>query len=1407
MVFRILLIAIFVTTSPFTYAQSFNINGFYPYQNMPNAPTEATILVSFDSPIEVPSNGRLLVYDENGRRIPGVKTVQTNQVTFVPYRELPAGQTITVAVLDFRSSVGSVPASPIIFSFKTLSYASPVSPPKVKAISIPDAGDQFAKCVQPVDFDGDGDIDIVSSTRWLENAGNQDFVIHELSTWPYFFDMKVFDLNGDGNMDVVGSTYGGVSWMKNDGNMNFDEVTITASGIATSISIGDINIDNLPDILIAVQDGSQSQGVSWLINNGDGSFSREVVTANAMGRAAVCEINVDYNRDVIASDDYNLYWYYNYGAGWTYRKILTAETEFLGRFSWGDIDNDHEMDIVVSEGSKVWLLQFEAGGDSRFEARTIDEHYSGGGLFSIGDFDGDGDQDIISNEGYSLIQYLNTGDGNFDKVEIVSFGEPVDEHVLFDNDLDGDLDIVYKLYYGQIGWTKNTTLADALPFESVFPDGLLPEQMGAAAWADVDLDNDQDLFVSGNFDGGWGWRIFENLGGGWHLRQQSTGSVISSCYWFDYDNDGDPDLVISGRSAPYSGSPLIQVHLNNNGFLEHLADPNLFPEGIGGEVAAADLNNDGKADLIVLGEKGGVYSRQPERFVKVADLGPMPFQNSRIALADVDLDGDLDLAMTGWLGNDDVGTLGTLAVNQGDFRFSRNESAFRGLTSGTLMFSDYDSDGDPDLAVLGTIRSGGSNLSSGSIYLNENGTFVPRVREPSEASIYVNYDGSGAFGDFTGDGYPDLVTHYGNYGSLNLMEGLNSGWFKEYPVSFKNIPYSANILKAVDVDMDNDLDFLCQRTLYRNNTSNVNQRPSPPVALLDSVRNNILYLYWTDGNDAETAVAGLSYRVYAGTQEGKQDLISALAKTESGAASVQGWGLSGKVRQLKFVSAAPVHWAVQSVDASYAGSLFSAPKISTPIYIEGEARSCTGTVQKYRAHPSGSYQWKVSGGVVISASQDEIEVVWTSEGSGTVQVGDGGQSNTLDITIVTKPEPVIAGPEQVCSASADNVYFTPEVDSHAYNWTVVGGEFLRTPNEAKVFVKWKDAGVGSIMVSEVSKDQICVVENELPIEIAATPALKITGPQLLCAGSTDVVYELEDPGDHSIQWSIFGGDITTDNTNKIAVRWFDQALGRVTVKGLSGACEGLDIMEISLLQVAAPDITGPFVVCNTSTATVYSVTDEAEYNHHWTIEGGSVVGSPTSASVQVKWVDTGTGRIFVTRKNQICERRDSAFVNVFPPIVPPEIDVLSANTLSATGGIAYQWYLDGDALEGETGKTINPVIAGEYSVLVTDVKGCTASSSGLPYPITTTEELIDQAITVYPVPVHDEFVIQISNGYRGPVNVQVCDMLGRTIQHSRFEKDAHSVSHQMILDGLPGSFLILDIRGDGFFLRRKIVLE
>ena len=91
-------------------------------------------------------------------------------------------------------------------------------------------------------MDGDGDLDIISASllddtiAWYENDGNADptFTATDIATSADgAYSVFAADMDGDGDMDIVSSSFydDTIAWYENDGNAN---PTFTAADIATS---------------------------------------------------------------------------------------------------------------------------------------------------------------------------------------------------------------------------------------------------------------------------------------------------------------------------------------------------------------------------------------------------------------------------------------------------------------------------------------------------------------------------------------------------------------------------------------------------------------------------------------------------------------------------------------------------------------------------------------------------------------------------------------------------------------------------------------------------------------------------------------------------------------------------------------------------------------------------------------------------------------------------------------------------------------------------------------------------------------------------------------------------------------------------------------------------------------------
>jgi hypothetical protein len=277
--------------------------------------------------------------------------------------------------------------------------------------------------------------------------------------------------------------------------------------------------------------------------------------------------------------------------------------------SWGDFDNDGDLDLYISRTNAPNYLYRNNGNGTFTEIAAsagVDLNADCSGCVWV-DFDADGDVDIYLltwNTPNRL--FRNNNNGTFTEVAAaagLALSDQSFSQSWADYDGDGDLD----LYIGVFGGSKlyrnngNGTFSDVTVAAGV-PDGT--NNPAALDWGDFDNDGNLDLFIDNFFDNSF---LYRNLGNGTFTDIASSAGVSDSgtqgrgITLGDFDADGDIDIY---QGAQNNNKRLFR----NNGNLTHTDIANsvgVSNSGEGGGTSWVDVNNDGDLDLYLLNNNSG----------------------------------------------------------------------------------------------------------------------------------------------------------------------------------------------------------------------------------------------------------------------------------------------------------------------------------------------------------------------------------------------------------------------------------------------------------------------------------------------------------------------------------------------------------------------------------------------------------------------------------------------------------------------------------------------------------------------------------------------------------------------------------------------------------------------------------
>ena len=298
------------------------------------------------------------------------------------------------------------------FLFSSVSFASLLLGDRID-LPIPTAA---ARDIGVADFNLDGIQDVVITDVHHNNVilylgtGDGTFlppVTFSVGFYPSF--LAIGDINLDNNPDIITSNavsgppsfipYSSISVLLGKGDGTFEELKDypTTSYYYGDFTLGDFNNDTYPDILLHLG--------QLLLGNGDGSFQPAVNTGCSGIAMTVGDFDYDNNLDIVVAYSYagssHLDTYLGNGDGTFAVSVALPVTSGISvdKLTTGDIDHDGILDLIALGHTPYWrcIMTFEGTGTpALFVSPHVTTTSLAYGDLKVDDYDNDGNLDIMA---------------------------------------------------------------------------------------------------------------------------------------------------------------------------------------------------------------------------------------------------------------------------------------------------------------------------------------------------------------------------------------------------------------------------------------------------------------------------------------------------------------------------------------------------------------------------------------------------------------------------------------------------------------------------------------------------------------------------------------------------------------------------------------------------------------------------------------------------------------------------------------------------------------------------------------------------------------------------------------------------------------------------------------------------
>lgn len=377
-------------------------------------------------------------------------------------------------------------------------------------------------------------------------------------------------------------------------------------------------------------------------------------------------------------------------------------------------------------------------------------------------------------------------------------------------------------------------------------------------------------------------------------------------------------------------------------------------------------------------------------------------------------------------------------------------------------------------------------------------------------------------------------------------------------------------------------------------------------------------------------------------------------------------------------------------------NFFQSPTVEMPSNIE----ICEGETAVIEVAASGyeSFVWKLDNVIIIPTNGLTHEA--TIGGVYTFEATNLGNCATTKSTLVTvNPNPEVELGADLVACIGNMVNLNAGTDGSTYKWTRDG--IVLSENNPVISVT-----TGGIYRVTVTNQADCATSDEVNVSFVPGPTVN-AGPDItFCEGETRTINATTDAT--NISWLLNGSPIPNQNGKSISVT--DPGTYTIIVIGGPSNCEARDELVVVVNELPQVNLGQDQRICQGESVT-FDAGQGQGYTYQWSRDG-SPVGS-------TRTIMANTNGVYVVTVTTVdgCKATDQIALTVVPLptlTLPATLDICGNTAefiMPVTNGTSFQWFKDGEAIQGQIQKDLSVNAAGTYKIVVKNSDNCSTEGT------------------------------------------------------------------------------------------------